>query len=330
MSDPLLIPDNGPSSRDGRPATLPSWLLSMIVHAAGLLILAMTVGPSPPSGAAGERTGEVGIVLKRHQGKRNLYTGEKAQDKAESAAAASAAQSAGPSSLAALLGDPVPVDAGPALPSRQAIGRGPRPGGGVVGVDNATEGTGGNRGTPDGPGVATGVFGTKASGSKFVYVFDRSGSMEGSGRSPLAAVKAHLLASLNDLETVHQFHIIFYNENPLPFRPGGRDGSLIFATEQNKKLAHQFIRGVRAAGGTKHEAALEMAMALHPDVIFFLTDAGDPLSSDQLAKIRKRANGIVIVAIEFGYGPQQNQNSFLRRLADQNGGQYAYVNVKEL
>ena len=174
----------------------------------------------------------------------------------------------------------------------------------------------------------TSFFGLIGEGYKFVYVFDRSGSMGGSGRNSLRTVKAELLQSLKNLDTVHQFQIIFYNERPVLFNPTGTPGRLAFATESNKQRAIRFIDSVAADGGTDHEEALKLAIRLQPDVIFFLTDADDPkLSPAQLAKIRDLAAGIIINAIEFGPGPKPPGGSFLADLARQNGGGYAYVDV---
>lgn len=174
----------------------------------------------------------------------------------------------------------------------------------------------------------TSLFGVGGEGYKFVYVFDRSASMGGSGRNSLRAVKAELLQSLKPLDTVHQFQIIFYNERPVLFNPTGTPGRLAFATEANKQRAIRFIDSIVADGGTSHEDALKLAIRLQPDVIFFLTDADDPkLSPAQLAKIRDMAAGIIINAIEFGSGPKPAGASFLADLARQNGGGYAYVDV---
>ncbi len=120
------------------------------------------------------------------------------------------------------------------------------------------------------------MFGVESEGYKFIYVFDRSGSMGGHGGSPLAAAKAQLLDSLEKLGQTHQFEIIFYNEEPHVFEVSGSTGRLVFANDQNKTLAKRFIGGVTADGGTDHEPALAMALRMAPDVIFFLTDADEP------------------------------------------------------
>jgi hypothetical protein len=174
----------------------------------------------------------------------------------------------------------------------------------------------------------TSLFGVVGEGYKFVYVFDRSGSMGGSGRNALRAVKAELLASLENLDTIHQFQIIFYNERPAIFNPSGAPGRLAFANEQNKRRARRFLDTIVADGGTRHMDALELATKMQPDVIFFLTDAHEPaLSRQELDKVQRRAAGITIHAIEFGTGPKPEGKSFLEVLAAENAGQYTYVDI---
>jgi hypothetical protein len=174
----------------------------------------------------------------------------------------------------------------------------------------------------------TGMFGLTGEGYKFVYVFDRSGSMGGDGSASLKAVKAELLASLKNLDTVHQFQIIFYNQRPVLFNPGGTPGKLAFATEQNKRAVERFLNSIEANGGTDHEAALRMAAAMKPDVIFFLTDGDDPkLTPQQMDKIRDWMGGIHINIIEFGPAEQPEKDSFLKELARRVGGEYRYLDA---
>ncbi len=174
------------------------------------------------------------------------------------------------------------------------------------------------------------LFGLIGEGYKFVYVFDRSGSMGGEGRESLRAVKDELMQSIKSLERVHQFQIVFYNQRPVIFNPAGESGRLAFATDENKERVVRFLDSIRAEGGTAHEDALRLAIRLHPDVIFFLTDGDEPkLTSSQLEKITNRAAGIVIHCVEFGPGPKPEGASFLADLARQNGGGYAYVDMSK-
>ena len=190
------------------------------------------------------------------------------------------------------------------------------------------EGLGFSIAPKEGGKARTSLFGVVGEGYKFVYVFDRSGSMGGSGANALRAVKAELLKSLEHLDTVHQFQIVFYNQRPVVFNPSGTPGRLAFATEQNKDRVRRFLDSIKAVGGTAHEEALKQAIGLQPDVIFFLTDADDPtLTPKQLEKIQHMAAGIRINAIEFGSGPKPDGTSFLAVLARQNAGGYAYVDI---
>jgi len=176
----------------------------------------------------------------------------------------------------------------------------------------------------------TSMFGVSGLGHKFVYVLDRSGSMGGAGQRALRAVKAELRKSLERLDTVHQFQIIFYNEKPVIFNPSGTPGRLAFGTEQNKDRARRFLDTIVADGGTEHEEALRLAVKMRPDVIFFLTDADEPvLDRQQLNRIQRLAAGIIIHAIEFGRGPKPDGNTFLAMLAEENGGQYTYVDISK-
>ncbi len=309
-------------------ATLPSWLISLLLHAVLIVALGLTLRLTPPQGAMAERIAEVGIVLKHTDGETEYFQHEGEAGGGDSAAAAATDTA---DSLAELFAEKPPADAADALPPPLAvIGPGVLERGGVgtaVGADDAPRR---HRRGVDGKAI-TSVFGIEGEGYKFAYVFDRSGSMGGSGRGALRAAKAELIASLKSLEKTHHFQIIFYNDLPWRFNPTGHPGKMFFATEQNKALAIKFIGSITAAGATRHEEALLMAIAVQPDVIFFLTDADEPkLWPGQLAKIKRRAAGITINAIEFGFGPQSDRNNFLVQLARQNGGKYAYVDISKM
>lgn len=174
------------------------------------------------------------------------------------------------------------------------------------------------------------MFGIQAEGSKFVYVLDRSGSMSENANRPMNAAKAELIRSFEKLDTVHQFQIVFYNERPKVFNPTGQPGRLAFGTQQNKAEARRFVNSVVAEGGSAHEDALLTAIRMHPDVIFYLSDADDPkLRAADLARLEKSAAGILIHAIEFGKGPRRG-GGFMAKLAEQSGGEYTYVDVSKL
>ena len=143
----------------------------------------------------------------------------------------------------------------------------------------------------------------------------------------LVAAKRELLASIGQLEPTHQFQIVFYNENPKMMQPP----QMTFAGEQGLRHADSFLTGITASGATDHMQALKLALKMSPDVIFFLTDADEPqLSPNDLKEIQRRSNGAVINAIELKSGPERGTEHALRRLAEQNRGQYKYVDITKL
>ena len=175
------------------------------------------------------------------------------------------------------------------------------------------------------------LFGIEGEGYKFVYVFDRSASMDAPGHNALPSVKAELIKSLQNVDAVHQFQIIYYNEQPKIFNPTGQPGRLVFGTDQNKMLAENFINAVTADGGTSHEDAVMLAVKMHPDMIYLLTDGDDPqLTPKQLDRIDRIGAGVIINTIEFGVGPQTKKENFLVKLARQSGGQHVYVDAAKL
>jgi hypothetical protein len=180
----------------------------------------------------------------------------------------------------------------------------------------------------------TSVFGSHGTGNKFVYVFDRSNSMNDFEGRPLAGAKRELTASLGDLDRIHQFQIVFYNDRPTVFNPHyPQSPRMLFGDAATKRRAEDFVRRMDAGGGTRHMEALKLALGMRPDVIFFVTDAGEPqLSAKELEDILRRNErvGATINAIEFGVGPDPGGTNFLVRLAQQNHGEHVYVDVTRL
>ena len=327
---------NSPMPVDPNPRRLavPSWLVSAVFHAVLMVVLAIVLQMESRTGAAPERTAEVGIVLRHQQGEKDYFEGpesqsDRQQHESSDDRASDAQDTAG---LAEAIAEAPPSDPTDALPTGlPRLGPGDLEGGGIGSAGGAANAAGGRTSHKAGGEARTSVFGLEGEGYKFVYVFDRSASMGGSGFTPMDAAKGQLLASLAGLEETHQFQIIFYNERPWRFQPTGDPDRLLFATERNKTLAERFIRGVTADGATRHEDALLAALRLSPDVVFFLTDADEPkLYPPQLTKIARRAAGVTIHCIEFGVGPQQDPNNFLVQLARQNGGRHAYVDTTKL
>ena len=182
------------------------------------------------------------------------------------------------------------------------------------------------RGAPlDVPGTngRTAVFFQIATRARtIVYVIDRSASMGLNGY--LAAAKRELLTSLAHLPASARFQIIAYNRTARPLRMNGHSG-LVFATSDNKRCAASLLEGIPAEGGTEHVQALREALALGPEVIFFLTDAAD-LRAEQIRAITSLNRGRCIIhAVELGRTSAMSGDPPLYALAHENQGCYMCV-----
>jgi len=315
------------SARTATRIAIPAWLMSLVTHATVLIVLAATFRFAPPTNKQDEVP--VGIVLvQRTPAGREYFTGS---EKQQTTAATSPQQANRPAATVLPSSAEMPLDLSGLLPATgESTGMGDIAGG-LPDAGDLAGGPGGGQGIPQGV-AQTEVFGLKAQGSKFVYVFDRSGSMAGFGGRPIKAAKRELLESLQDLDRIHQFQIIFYNQQPQVFAPPGRPPQLLFGDDRGKGEAGDFVRSIVASGNTDHMLALTMALRMSPDVIFFLTDANEPqLTEEELASVRRmNSAGTKIYAIEFGAGPPREGDNFLRRLAAQNDGASGYVNIYEL
>ncbi len=318
---------------------VPAWIGSVLFHlfvlVAILLFLAFRPAPASPPGEK-EATG--GIVLKQQSedgtdyfDSDNAFHGEARPEVGEEAAADALSDQA-------LSAEFSSVDL-PEMPTVAAIGpsaaRGDAPnvpGGGDLATLLANRGSK-SPGLGNDPGgkARQSVFGIENEGHRFVYVFDRSGSMQEHGGRPMQAARAVLLRNIDGLGDWHQFNIIFYNEKPSPWQ----SGKMIFANQANRNSAKRFVEGMTAMGGTRHREPLSMAVRLKPDVIFFLTDGDDQdrLTPGQLQEIERlngrSGAGAVINVIQFGVG-QRSGSAYLKDLARQNDGKFVYINIADL
>lgn len=307
---------------------VPSWGVSVVFHA--LLVIAMGLFfRFAPQGAAAEDARGVGIVLAKQGADGQTEFFDEGDDggggQAETVTGPSAQANAGAKSFT----ETKLTDVTGALPKT----------GGAIGVSGAETGgldpnagsltKGPRKGAGVGGGGSAQIFGVKGYGTHFVYVFDRSLSMQG---APLAAAKAELLTSVASLQDTHEFQIIFYNNSPSLFNAAGA-GRRSWASDQNKELARRYVSGITASGGTNHEDALMAAIGLNPDVIFLLSDAksnlGEGLNAAQFERVKRRCRAS-ISTVEFGVGPSADDDSFMARLARATGGQYGYVDVTTL
>ena len=272
--------------------------------------------PEPGGGAPGE-SGGIGVELSADRRQPALPTRDPAAD--------------------ALLADILPTkpaaDLTPrALPGPSTSGLGVISGPGAGG--GGGEGTGSRGGIGSGTGPGTEFFGLRDRAGSYAYVIDCSGSMDTRagqvrGRNTLDVAKVELLASLDPLPSDAKFGVIFYNMNATVITdPAGRK-DLMTASPSNKARVRTLLGEVVPYGSTDHILALRTALAMKPEVIFFLTDA-DLMSQSDAEEIRREAGRTRILAVEFGIGPAVRGAAPLRRLAESTGGSYKYMDVRSI
>ena len=303
-----------------RPPGWASWLVSLVIHCSLLAAVLYWLQIPPVRGAAEQPTRDVGIVLKTMSDDGPLFEDEEDQD-------AQGESSADDSLLAALPNAAEIPQSNAALPHLPTLGPGSPEQDLAGNIGQMTSG-----GAPSkrvGSKATVSVFGISGTGSRFVYVFDRSISMAG---LPLRAAKQQLITSLDALDSVHQFQVIFFNHEPQAWDLTGGQNRIAFATDANKRLASKFVRSVTATGGTFRRTALQHALRLRPDVIFFLTDTDDPMAAADLAEAIRRArrDTIAINTIEYGSGRAVVGENFLTQLAHRTDGRYVYVDIQRL
>ncbi|MEZ6056593.1 MAG: hypothetical protein R3C01_07800 [Planctomycetaceae bacterium] len=330
-------------------STVPSWMMSVFGH--GVLFAVLVIAARLPgcqgelTGSTGDAVREVGIHLKPSPPAPNPHEQEQPQQQETNAAAPAfaALDSATPESIPAL--PPIPLST-PNSGGTPMIGAGGLPSTRVgSGLPVASLGAG--RATPSSAGggpAATSMFGIQDAGRRIVYLIDSSSSMDADAsipgsHSPLHAAKLELLASLADLTPEQEFQVIFCNtseRNPVVTLKPARF-AMFHGTDSSRLDVRLQVDSIRAAAGTDHRLGLTSAMKFNPDVIFYLSDAGEPfLTARELDDLRQLNRGARIHTIHFGLGPEVNGDggalteNFLQKLSRQNQGKYAYRDIRQL
>ena len=180
-------------TRPARPA-IPAWLMSVGLHS--LIIASMTVAfRYVPEGIQVEPDRKAGITLVKHaEGEREYFDQDDLMAAEQIKAGQSGAESPFPDA------SEMAIDVSSLLPSTNNEGAG------RVAEDQAASPRAGELGggtaqslNSIGGSARTEVFGVYGTGSRFVYVFDRSGSMAGFEGRPLRAAKRELQSSLGCL-----------------------------------------------------------------------------------------------------------------------------------
>jgi hypothetical protein len=94
-----------------------------------------------------------------------------------------------------------------------------------------------------------------------------------------------------------------------------------------------FLQNLVPQGATEHDRALRSALRHRPNVLYWLTDGGEPpLTARQIESIAESADsaGTRIICVAFGRESAAGDDSFVRKLAQRSGGGYTRVDVSRI
>ena len=136
------------------------------------------------------------------------------------------------------------------------------------------DGLGSGDGTGDGAGNDAGdaFFGLRPVGRRVVYVLDCSRSMnhphDTEAKTRFKRMKVELIKSILGMGPESEFYLIFFNDFAIPMPSRG----LVQAAEQPKMKYLYWMKDLKAEGNTEPRVALQQALKLQPDILYFLTD----------------------------------------------------------
>ncbi|MCC7389917.1 MAG: VWA domain-containing protein [Phycisphaerales bacterium] len=162
-------------------------------------------------------------------------------------------------------------------------------------------------------------FGVEATGSRFLYIVDTSGSMGIGGK--LEALQHELVKSLDGLLEAAEFLVITYNSGA-----SALDGRQVWsdADERGRRAARRAIARLGASGGTNPGPAFQLGFAMRPppDAIYFMTDGE---FSDEVAGEIAMLNAEYKVPIHCIAFVSRESEILMRTIAQQSGGSYTFV-----
>jgi len=204
----------------------------------------------------------------------------------------------------------------------------------------ASSKTGAGANSQEKPAVQTAFFGMPATGHRFAFILDMSGSMSGSRWN---ACLQHLADALHGLTEDAEFFVVLFSDGlVIPTE----QAQWLPATEECKKAIFEWAAGVEPGGGTYPQPAFDLVFASpegKPDVIYFLTDGlfTSP-SPDRLARqcsgasagILSSLGGLFVHSEATAPGhtvihtltlDDASGASLCKKIAKATGGQYAHV-----
>jgi hypothetical protein len=283
--------------------------VSFFLHATGLIVAGHIWFGGAGTGSGPGRQGPVGLAVVTDQELSQL-TGSEVQVDAPATGVPQISELGGQQidlSMPSTLGDTPGTgegDLGAVLSSASDIGGG-------IGQGQGVGGGGGGGGAS--------FFGVEATGNRFAFVVDVSGSMSVGGK--IERLRAELSRSVDAMLQNSHFVIVPFSSGAQPL--GGKAG-WTEATDRGKRGAIRAIETLAADGGTNPSPAFQMVFQLRPrpDVVYFMTDGEfQPQVAVEIAAM----NSDVKVPIHCLCFVSEDSAEMMKKIARESGGSYTFV-----
>lgn len=172
-------------------------------------------------------------------------------------------------------------------------------------------------------------FGTRSYGSRFVFVIDCSLSMK--GNRWYRAVR-ELNTAIEGLEKNQEFLVLLYNNRTsVMLNAKTSTAGLVVASRDNKDECRAWLRKQRPRGGTFPASAMFIALSLDPDAVFLLSDGELQDNTRELlqfwnneqADFDEPSTKIPINTISLGRDSEGQE--MMRSIAAQNEGEFTWI-----
>jgi hypothetical protein len=186
------------------------------------------------------------------------------------------------------------------------------------------DGLGIGSGIGSGGGGGANFFGVEASGSRFAYILDMSGSMNWDGK--LDVLRAELARSIENMTDQNEFVVILFSDIATIM---GERSQWVMASDAGKKWARRSISAVRADGGTNPTPGFVSAFGMRPrpDAIYFMTD-GEFSDPDGVVAEVNALNSQLKVPVHCICFVTSASEPVMRKIAGASGGSYTFVPKK--
>lgn len=170
-----------------------------------------------------------------------------------------------------------------------------------------------------GGGAGTSFFGVEASGNRFAFIVDISGSMQG---APILILQRELTSAIDSLLPHMTFAVLLFNHTATPLIEGN---PWIEATGGGKQRAIERIMQIQPWGGTDPRPAFARVFSMRPrpDAIYFMTDGiFETSAADDIAVANVGRHKVAIHCITF---IDNSAAEVMQRIAEDSGGTYTHV-----